>query len=77
MFQYDGTKFEEIIRILNLFSYSYILFVWMGEVGCSIYSFICLYLLELYIMIALMLCCNSMPPSSCKDDIGASAICHL
>ena len=28
-------------------------------------------------MIALMLCYHSIALSSCKDDISASAICHL
>ena len=30
-----------------------------------------------YRMVALMLCYNSMAPSTCKDDISASASCHL
>ena len=30
-----------------------------------------------YGIVALMLCCNSIAPSSCKDDVSASAICHL
>ena len=30
-----------------------------------------------YRMIALMLCYHSAAPSTCKDDISASAICHL
>ena len=28
-------------------------------------------------MIALMLCCHSIAPSTCKDDVSASAICHV
>ena len=28
-------------------------------------------------MVALMLCYNSIAPRTCKDDISASAICHL
>ena len=28
-------------------------------------------------MAALMLCYRSIAPCTCKDDIGASAICHL
>ena len=30
-----------------------------------------------YRMVALNFCYNSMAPSTCKDDISASAICHL
>ena len=30
-----------------------------------------------YRMVALNLCYNSMAPSTCKDVISASAICHL
>ena len=30
-----------------------------------------------YRMIILMPCCISIAPSSCKDDINASAVCHI
>ena len=30
-----------------------------------------------YRMVALMLCYHSIAPSTCKDDIRASAVCHL
>ena len=47
----------------------------VGEVGWAIYSFV--YICWSYRMVALILCYNSMVPSTCKDDISASAICHL
>ena len=47
-----------------------------GEVGCTIYSFF-FYICWSYRMIALMLCYYSIAPSTYKDDISASAICHL
>ena len=47
-----------------------------GRLGVPfIYLFV--YICWSYRMVALMLCYNSMASSTCKDDISASAICHL
>ena len=49
---------------------------WRGRLGVPfIHLFV--YISWSYRMEALMLCYNSMAPSTCKDDISASVICHL
>ena len=45
----------------------------LGALFIHLFVFIC----WSYRMITLMLCYHSTAPSTCKDDISASAICHL
>ena len=51
-----------------------VIYYWIGG-GWVYHLFI--YLRWSYRMVGLSLCCHSIAPSTCKDDISASAICHL
>ena len=45
----------------------------LGVLFIHLFVYIC----RSYRMVALMLCYNSMAPSTCRDDISSSAICHF
>ena len=47
-----------------------------GRLGAP-YIHLFVYICCSYRMVALMLCYHSIAQSTCKDDISASAICHL
>ena len=47
-----------------------------GEIGCTIYSFICLLAGTIEWQL-LMLCCHTIAPRTCRENIGAGAICYL
>ena len=48
-----------------------------GKVGCTIYSFICMFICGSNRMVVLLLCYHFTALSTSKDDTSPSAICYL
>ena len=69
----------QFFTVFLFFSITYVLFTirkGRGRMGVP-YIHLFVYICWSYRMIALMLCYQSIAPSTCKEDISASAICHL
>ena len=65
-------KFHHISNVLTTASCSK-----GGEGWMCLYIHLFVYICWSYRMVALMLCYNPISPSTFKEDISASPICHL